>query len=412
MKLLDRNDPGHGRNQLHIAASICNYDRVVELVERGLQPWGGDSRKVTPLGMLPTEVLEYDDDTPSSEPPKDFIVQGLKIKEYLELQMVMRTSEVKSLDLIDDPPTPAAPELDSPFQLEAHLKEVYDRARADVGEDHPETLTAMAKLAEIYMMQWRWDEAKDLLTQVLQKRKELEHDRNDEIDEDRSSLIAVLIALDKLEEARLLIDESLERVKSKVLAFEELPETSFKDTTPNDPKILVSMLAMKDGVVPLFPTLAALEESKALNHFIKACATTEDASLALILFDLCLVTSKYRQPFRGTEVMSHCLETIRKSERRSKALYVRLAGEMITRYCALNMWQEAEKELQFSLGSLDVSEAERFPLTYSMLLQVAEVLKTRSKWAKVEEIYEKLYSHTLKSRGRESYYATNTLRLM
>ncbi|KAL8865132.1 MAG: hypothetical protein Q9174_007055, partial [Haloplaca sp. 1 TL-2023] len=34
MKLLDRNDPGHGRNQLHIAASICNYDRVVELVER------------------------------------------------------------------------------------------------------------------------------------------------------------------------------------------------------------------------------------------------------------------------------------------------------------------------------------------------------------------------------------------
>ena len=56
MKLLDKSDPGHGRNQLHIATSICNYDRVVELVESGLQPWRGDSRKVTPLGLLPQEV--------------------------------------------------------------------------------------------------------------------------------------------------------------------------------------------------------------------------------------------------------------------------------------------------------------------------------------------------------------------
>ena len=58
MKLLDKSDPGHGRNQLHIATSICNYDRVVELVESGLQPWRGDSRKVTPLGLLPQEVSE------------------------------------------------------------------------------------------------------------------------------------------------------------------------------------------------------------------------------------------------------------------------------------------------------------------------------------------------------------------
>ena len=56
MKLLDKANPGHGRNQLHIATSICNYDRVVKLVERGVQPWRGDSKKVTPLGLLPEEV--------------------------------------------------------------------------------------------------------------------------------------------------------------------------------------------------------------------------------------------------------------------------------------------------------------------------------------------------------------------
>lgn len=56
IKLLDRSDPGQGRNLLHIAASICNYERVVELVERGVQPWRGDSKKVTPIGSLPQEV--------------------------------------------------------------------------------------------------------------------------------------------------------------------------------------------------------------------------------------------------------------------------------------------------------------------------------------------------------------------
>lgn len=61
MKLLNKCDPGHGRNSLHIASSICNYDRVVELVERGMQPWVGDAMKVTPIGLLPKEALEYED---------------------------------------------------------------------------------------------------------------------------------------------------------------------------------------------------------------------------------------------------------------------------------------------------------------------------------------------------------------
>ena len=75
------------------------------------------------------------------------------MKEYLENHMVTWASRVMSLDLIDDPPAPMAPETDSPFQLETHFKDLVDKMRSDSGEDYPETLAAMAKLAEVYMMQ-------------------------------------------------------------------------------------------------------------------------------------------------------------------------------------------------------------------------------------------------------------------
>ncbi|KAL9632491.1 MAG: hypothetical protein Q9204_003777 [Flavoplaca sp. TL-2023a] len=413
MKLLDKSDPGHGRNQLHIATSICNYDRVVELVERGLQPWRGDSKKVTPLGLLPQEVFEYDD-TQDSDPQKDFIVQGLKIKDYLEHHMVEWASQVTSLDLIDDPPVPKPPELDSPFQLETHVKDVYDQTRTASGEEHPKTLAAMTKLAEIYIMQERWAEAEDLLSLIIQRRQKPEHEESNEIDEVRSSLIATLVALNKFEEARDLVDKSLARAISKALCYEEPLEISSHDTVASDPNIpdATPIIEEEEGLVPLFPTLTAIRDTVALDRFIKVCANTEDASLALKIFDLCFVRWKCDESFKGTELMSHALETIRTSERCSKPLYIRLAGELICRYCRLGMWEEAGKELQFFLGTLDVFEAERFPPTYNMLLRVAEVLRSYSKWTDAENIYRKLYSFTLGSRSRTSYYSTNTLRLL
>ncbi|KAI4268486.1 MAG: hypothetical protein LQ337_007814 [Flavoplaca oasis] len=150
----------------------------------------------------------------------------------------------------------------------------------------------------------------------------------------------------------------------------------------------------------------------ALDRFIKVCANIEDAGLALTLFDLCFVRWKCVESFKGTELMSHALETVRTSERCSKPLYIRLAGELICRYCGLDRWEEVEKELQFFLGTLDVFEAERFPPTSNMLLRVAEVLKNSSKWTEADNIYQMLYSYTLGFRSRTSYYSTNTLRLM
>ena len=351
-----------------------------------------------------------------SDPQKDFIVQGLKIKDYLHHQMAEWASQNKTFDLIDDPPVPKAPELDSPFQLETHLKDVYDQTRTESGEEHPKTLAAMAKLAEICMMQECWAEAEGLLSLIIQRRQKPEDEESNEIDEVRSSLIATLVALNKLEEARDLVDKPLPEAISKALCCEEPLEISSQDTVVSEPNIPdVNPLIEEEeeiGVVPLFPTLSAIGDTVALDRFIKVCANIEDAGLALTIFDLCFVRWKCDDSFEGTELMSHALETIRTSERCSKHLYIRLAGELICRYCGLDKWDEADKDLQFFLGTLDIFEAERFPPTYNMLLRVAEVLKSYNKWTKAEEIYRKPYSYTQGSRSRASYYSTNTLRLM
>ena len=166
MKLLNKCEPGHGRTLLHIAASICNYDRVVELVEQGFQPWVGDSKKVTPLGLLPKEVLEYSNQQADS-PPKEFIVQGLRVKDYLERQMIIKARNIKSFNLIHDPPPPLASETDSPFQFEIQFQEMVQKALADFDEAHITTLVAFFNPSETYMMQERWTEAEELQRQIL-----------------------------------------------------------------------------------------------------------------------------------------------------------------------------------------------------------------------------------------------------
>ena len=161
MKLLKKCEPGYGRTLLHIAASICSYEWVVELVQQGFQPWVGDSKKVTPLGLLPKEVLEYSDQQ-QDIPPKDFITQDLRVKEYLERQMLLQICKIKSFDLIHDPPPPPASERDSPFQLETQFKEIVQKELAEYDGTHVVTLAAIFNLSKTYMMQERWIEAEEL----------------------------------------------------------------------------------------------------------------------------------------------------------------------------------------------------------------------------------------------------------
>ncbi|KAI4262924.1 MAG: hypothetical protein L6R42_001903 [Xanthoria sp. 1 TBL-2021] len=413
MKLLDKSDPGHGRNLLHIATSMCNYDRVVELVERGIQPWRGDSKRITPIGLLPKEVLEYEDRN-DSIPPKDFVVQGLKIKKYLEHHMIVRTSQVKSLESIDDTPAPRHPEQDSPFQLETNFKELVDERRTDLGVDHTETLAAMAKLAEVYMMQERWVEAEELLSIVIQKRQALEHDEQTDHDEVCSSLIATLIAVNKLEEAESLVNASLAEALSKSLRYCKPPGTQSHETVGTFPQIRNAASIINEvGAVSSCPiALFRLGGTAVLDSFIEVSCRAKDAGLAIALCDLSLVMAKWDETSMATKLQMHAIETIRTKKKRSQPLVIRLVGELICNYCALQKWQEAEQELEICLSQLNTIAAEHFPLTYSILLQVANVFRTHGRWTQAEGIYQRVYVHTVQFRGRESYYSMNTLRLM
>ncbi|KAL8654236.1 MAG: hypothetical protein Q9226_003512 [Calogaya cf. arnoldii] len=380
MRLLDKGDPGHGRNLLHIATSTCNYDRVVKLVERGLQPWRGDSKRVTPIGLLPKEVFEYDDEQPEI-PPKDFIVQGLKIKEYLELQMVTRAFETQSLDLMDDPPAPMAPEKDSTFQLETHYQALADRLRTELGEKHEDTLRAMIKLSETYTMQERWAEAIELQSLVLQRRQaatEMDKIAHDEV---RSSLISTLLAFGNVEEAESLATTALAEAASQALDIDAKP------------------------------TQFTVSESTTIDRCLEACYLTKDLVLALSMFDMSLVLEARGRSLEAMKVKEKVLEVMRTTETHSAARYRDMIFYLISNYCQLEKWKEAEEQLQYCLYQLDIIEVEHFPDTYSSLLQIANSFRAYSKWEQAKEIYQRLYDHTLRSRGQNSYYSFNTLRL-
>lgn len=49
--------------------------------------------------------------------------------------------------------------------------QVIKTYKKNLGEDHPDTLTSIADLASAYSDQGRWEEAKQLRSQVLQARK-------------------------------------------------------------------------------------------------------------------------------------------------------------------------------------------------------------------------------------------------
>ncbi|KAL8689163.1 MAG: hypothetical protein Q9218_005100 [Villophora microphyllina] len=412
MKLLDKCDPGHGQNSLHIATRICNYDRVVELVERGVQPWRGDSKNVTPIGLLPEEVFEHDEEQ-ANAPPKDFIVQGLKIKKYLEHHMITRTSQVKSLDMIDDAPLPMAPEKDSPFQLEAYFKNMIDEAQTKFGEDHIKTLTAMSNLSETYMIQERWSEAEELQRLILRKIQSSGICEDPAHNEVRSSLVRTFIAINKLEEAESLASASLAEATSKAVKSSQPLEAPSLQTIKTvlkspDPASMIDGAGTASSSPVAQPVSA---DTTALDSCLKIYCETKDSALALTLFDISLLIEARGRKLEAVRMKETIIEAMPTMSSCGKDHFHRMLGYLICNYCGLERWDDAEQQLQRCFGLLEFVAAEHFPRTRSNLLHVAGVFQTYGKWSQAEEIYQTLHQHTVRFRGRDSYYSINTLRL-
>ena len=391
VELLDRSDPGHGRSMLHFATRVCNYDRVVELVERGAQPWTGDAKKITPMGMLPTEVLEYDEEQ-TDTPPEDYIREGLKIKEYLSVQMVLRASQIDSFDAIDDAPAPIAPETDSPFQLETHYENKVNQLTTASGYDHMETLEARFRLSESYMMQERWAEAEMLQTLILEKPNSAAHMGSFGLGEIRSDLVRVLIALNKLEEAADHANISL------MEATRELPSY----TKPPEGQVAEVAEAVHNG----------LFDEMDRNRYFDIFCNNGDMRLALALFNHSLVIEAQGDSLGALRLKEIVIDVVReKSSDKEPHLRI-MAGYLIRNYCTLERWDDVQKNLTWCLAMLEFAAAEHFPVIQSNLLHVAGQFALRERWAQAADIYQRIHDCAVQSRGEKSFYSTNALRLL
>ena len=411
MKLLNRCEPGHGRTLLHIAASICNYDRVVELVEQGFQPWVGDSKKVTPLGLLPNEVLEYSDQQ-TDGPPKDFIEQGLRIKVYLERQMILQARKFKSFDLINDPPPPPPPEIDSPFQLETQHKETVQKALAELNEAPIVTLVAMFNLSETYMMQERWTEAEELQRQILHGSQSAAECEDSFLVKVRSSLVHTLITVNKLDEAEILANAALIKITNKLLEANDSLKTLVLDTGSNL-DILSQESTSRDIQElgsSLFDQVVAIN-AKAIDGIHESDSKTRYTAIAKALFDVSLIIQAHGENIKALRLKEKVIAAVRENSWCDEPHYHRMIGYLICNYCILEHWEDADRELKVYLGLLEFVAAEHFPLVNSNLLHVANTFRMYSKLEQVEMIYQLIHQYATRLRGPESYYASNALRL-
>ena len=409
MKLLNKAKPGHGRTWLHIATSICNYDRVVELIEQGAQPWRGDAEKITPIGLLTEELVTGHDDQEAQSSVPEFIEQGRKIKKYLKHQMILQASQFKSLDLMDDPPVLKPLENDSPAQLEAHYEKVVEKSTAEVGKDHSETLFALSKLAEAYILQHRWTEAEALQRALLRDRPSNSYVEERHLVDHRSRLIQILIAVNNLVEAEKLVVASLaEATKEKFESglLEEGFSTNANGTPiedePNETQQHPSDF-YQEGLISKIEQIIAVDAAL-LNQCLGNYA------VLLALFDASLIMEARGDVHSALRIKERVVEGSKNNGSCNEKHLHRMVSRLICNYCALERWDDAARELELLLGQLEFVDAENFPVCQTDLLDIAYVYTEHGRWEKAAEIFQKVQDHCRHFRGEVSYYSINASR--
>lgn len=349
-------------------------------------------------------------DAPSRTPPTGFLEQGLKIKKFLEHHMIRQASQVKSFEMIQDPPLPIASETDSPFQLESYFKTLMEEAQSKLGEDHAETFAAMFKLSEVYMMQERWNEAEKLQTLILHKGLLGLDFETKSLTEVRSNLIRTLIKVNKLEEAKDLAGASLVEATTKALRGSNPIEVFLLEAVEK-----VLQIQIPESIKTFLPWLfdqCITVDATALDSCLDIDCATWDPAVALTLFDMSLVM-EVRGGMLGAATLKETVIGAVRTEKRSYELRVdQMSGYLICNYCALSRWEDADRELKVYLGRLEFTAAENFPMTYCNLLHVASAFFIYGNPLHSETIYQQTLKHAVRFWGQNSYYSCNSLRLL
>ena len=361
LMLLDKIGPSHRRTPLHIAASIGNYERVVELVESGADVWAGDSEKKTPLGHLHPDA--GDPDSEESDPSlRRYLENCKKIFTCLQMKMVTVAAEASSFEDTKDvffKIKEFPEEDDSPEQLEARYTELLEHKRRTLGENHPETLSAMSKLSDVYQLfENKYMESNDLELELLEKREAGLKKNDPELFESRSSRVRILFQQGNLEEARSYAESVLE------LALKNLgPDHHSTEIA----RLNLSLVDEAEGRVE-----EALEFQKELHQKLG-------------------FTEGIRFHHRDTLMIQfHIAHT----------------------YCALERWDDADAEVQYLLSVLEFINKEQYPDLFNSHLILAQMYQRYSRWADAQLIFEKLAENALVTRGKQSYYFTRALEVL
>jgi ankyrin repeat protein len=355
--LLDKLDPSHGRSPLHLAASIGNYGRVVALVENGADVWAADSEGRTPLGRLPPE--SGDPDSKISDPIlKNYLENCKKIFQYLQKKMVQVAGTSSSYEDVKDiffkikefPEDDDTPEL-----LGAKYTQLVENLKQNLGEDHPETLSAMSKLADSYELQDKMLECETLELEVLQKREVVLRTSDPELFESRSNQVRILLRRQNLEEAKTFAHSTLEL---------------------------------------------------ALKHLGDDHHNTDIAR-----FDVSQVDAAEGKLAEATDFQKELHEKVGSTEgigfHHQNALLINFT--IACSYCSLGRWEEAERELDYLVGFLEFCKKELYPLTFAWLVGLAQTHERFGKMENAHKVYAKLAENALETRGDHSFYTIKSM---
>jgi ankyrin repeat protein len=355
--LLDKLDPSHGRSPLHLAVSIGNYARVVALVESGADVWAADSEGRTPLGHLPPE--SGDPDSEISDPTlKSYLENCKRIFQYLQKKMIQAAGTSSSYEDAKDiffkikefPEDDDTPEL-----LEARYTLLVENLKQDLGENHPETLSAMSKLADSYELQDKLLECETLELEVLQRREAVLGTSDPELFESRSNKVRILLRRQNLEEAKKFARFTLE----------------------------LALKSLGDG-----------------HH-----------NTDIARFDVSQVDAAEGKLAKATDLQKEIHQKVGFTEgigfHHQNTLLINFT--VACSYCALGRWEEAEKELDYLVGFLEFCKKELYPLAFAWLVGLAQTHERFGKVENAQKVYAKLAENAQETRGDHSFYTIKSM---
>ena len=361
LMLLDKVKPGHRRTSLHIAAMIGNYERVVSLVENGANTWATDSEDLTPAGHIHPDAIDPDFVVPDPS-HQLFMDNSKKIYGYLHIKMIEVARVATSLEETKEiffKSKKFPEEDDSPEQLVARNSHLMENLKRDLGENHPETLTAMANLANVYqLLEDKFQETVSLANVIHDKREACLKDNDPDLFESRSSRVRILLQAGKLEEARSYGQDILG------LAVKNLGESHHSTEIA---RFNMSLVDAAEGKVE-----EALEYQKELRRTIG---------------------SRKGVGFHNSDVLM---------------IKINIAHTD----CRLGRWDDVEEDVEYLLRTLEFIKKEEYPDYFTSLLTLGQTYERQSSWDNAQEIYEKLLEHAMETRGGQSYYTIKAMSVL